>query len=168
MNEQQKYRPDVDGLRAVAIALVVAFHAFPTQLSGGFIGVDMFLVISGYLISNYIVGALKTGSFSFFTFYVRRVRRIVPALSVVLLAALGFGWFVMLPFEFRQLGKHVAASTTFCSNIVFWLESGYFDTGAETKPLLHLWSLGVEEQFYIAWPAIMLAAHKTFHPSPAA
>jgi peptidoglycan/LPS O-acetylase OafA/YrhL len=152
---QLKYRPDVDGLRAIAIVLVIAFHAFPAVMSGGFVGVDVFFVISGYLISNYIVGGLRRDSFSFLTFYARRIKRIVPALSTIMLAVLAFGWFVLVRNEFNQLCVHIAASASFVSNLVFWQEAGYFDTAAETKPLLHLWSLGVEEQFYLIWPATL-------------
>jgi len=150
-----KYRPDIDGLRAFAVLAVVAFHAFPRWLKGGFIGVDVFFVISGYLISTIIFKSLDKGAFSFYEFYARRIRRIFPALILVLVACFIFGWFALLPDEYKQLGKHIAAGTGFVSNIVFWRESGYFDNAADTKPLLHLWSLAVEEQFYIVWPLIL-------------
>lgn len=149
------YRPDVDGLRAVAVAAVVLYHAFPTWFVGGFIGVDVFFVISGYLISSIIMGQLERGTFSLADFYARRVRRIFPALTLVLLATLLFGWTVLLHGEFMQVGKHVAAGGSFVANLVLWWESGYFDNAASTKPLLHLWSLGVEEQFYVLWPLIL-------------
>jgi peptidoglycan/LPS O-acetylase OafA/YrhL len=155
-----KYRPDIDGLRAVAVLAVVTFHAFPTWMKGGFLGVDVFFVISGFLISTIIFENLDRGTFSFSEFYVRRVRRIFPALVVVLLACLGFGWFVLLADELNQLGKHVAASAGFVSNFVSGSEAGYFDNSAETKPLLHLWSLGIEEQFYIVWPLLLWFAWK--------
>ena len=155
-----KYRPDIDGLRAVAVLAVVTFHAFPTWMKGGFLGVDVFFVISGFLISTIIFENLDSGTFSFSEFYVRRVRRIFPALVVVLLACLGFGWFVLLADELNQLGKHVAASAGFVSNFVSGSEAGYFDNSAETKPLLHLWSLGIEEQFYIVWPLLLWFAWK--------
>jgi peptidoglycan/LPS O-acetylase OafA/YrhL len=144
---QHTYRPDVDGLRAVAVLAVLAFHAFPEALPGGFVGVDVFFVISGFLISGLILQGLQHGTFSFADFYWRRVRRIFPALVLVLAACLALGWLVLLPDEYSQLGKHVAAGAAFVSNIVLWREAGYFDVAAALKPLLHLWSLGVEEQF---------------------
>lgn len=152
MNSYQKYRPDVDGLRAVAVLAVVAYHAFPTAFSGGFIGVDVFFVISGYLITSILIASLLGGSFSIFSFYLRRIRRIFPALFIVLLSSLCFGWFYLFDPEYQQLGKHAASGAGFAANLVLWNESGYFDTAAEMKPLLHLWSLGVEEQFYLVWP----------------
>lgn len=150
-----KYRADIDGLRAIAILSVVGFHAFPSWFKGGFIGVDVFFVISGFLISTIIVGSLERNSFNFVEFYSRRIRRIFPAMLLVLTACLAFGWFALLPDEYKQLGKHVAGGAGFVSNFVFWNESGYFDNSAETKPLLHLWSLGIEEQFYIFWPLLL-------------
>ncbi len=154
------YRADIDGLRAVAVLAVVVFHAFPSALPGGYIGVDIFFVISGYLISSIIYRSLEEGRFSFAAFYARRVRRIFPALLCVLLACVVAGWYVLLADEYKQLGKHTLAGTAFASNIVLWREAGYFDNAAETKPLLHLWSLGIEEQFYIAWPFLAWAACK--------
>lgn len=150
-----KYRPDIDGLRAVAVISVVIFHAFPEWIKGGFIGVDIFFVISGFLISTIIFENLDKGTFSFSEFYARRVKRIFPALLLVLIAVLVFGWFVLLADEYKQLGKHVASGAGFISNIILWGEAGYFDNSAETKPLLHLWSLGIEEQFYIVWPLLL-------------
>lgn len=155
-----KYRPDIDGLRAVAVLAVVAFHAFPNWLKGGFIGVDVFFVISGYLISTIIFENLDKGAFSFSEFYARRIGRIFPALILVLVACFTFGWFALLADEFEQLGKHIAAGAGFVSNLVLWSEAGYFDNSAETKPLLHLWSLGIEEQFYIFWPLFLWFAWK--------
>jgi peptidoglycan/LPS O-acetylase OafA/YrhL len=146
------YRADIDGLRAVAVMLVVCFHAFPSFLKGGFIGVDVFFVISGFLISGMIFADLELGRFHFSTFYARRIRRIFPALLLTLSASFAFAWFVLFAVEYQQLGKHIAASAGFVANLIFQREIGYFDTAAETKPLLHLWSLGVEEQFYIIWP----------------
>lgn len=150
-----KYRPDIDGLRAVAILFVVGFHAFPNWVHGGFIGVDIFFVISGYLISTIIIGSLERDSFSFVEFYIRRINRIFPALLLVLIACFSFGWYALLADEYKQLGKHIAGGAGFISNFLFWNESGYFDNAAETKPLLHLWSLGIEEQFYLAWPLLL-------------
>lgn len=155
-----KYRPDIDGLRAVAVSSVVIFHAFPKYLKGGFIGVDIFFVISGFLITSIILNNLKNNSFDFFDFYARRVKRIFPALLLMLTACYVFGWFYLLPDEFKQLGKHIASGVGFVANIVYWSESGYFDSSAGIKPLLHLWSLGVEEQFYILFPLIMWASWK--------
>lgn len=150
------YRPDVDGLRALAIISVLLFHAFPLYVPGGFVGVDVFFVISGYLISNIILGDIDKGRFSFATFYARRACRILPALVVVLAACLLAGWFILLPDEYQSLGKHVRSGALYISNFVLRQEAGYFDAAAETKPLLHLWSLAIEEQFYIAWPLILV------------
>lgn len=155
-----KYRPDIDGLRAIAVLSVVAFHAFPSWVRGGFIGVDVFFVISGYLISTIIFENLDKGTFSFSDFYSRRIRRIFPALLLVMIACFAFGWFALLADEFKQLGKHIAAGAGFISNFILWNEAGYFDNSAETKPLLHLWSLGIEEQFYIVWPVLLWFAWK--------
>lgn len=150
-----KYRPDIDGLRAVAVLSVVCYHAFPKGLKGGFVGVDIFFVISGFLISTIIFENLDKGRFSFGEFYGRRIRRIFPALLAVLFSCLAFGWFALLADELSQLGKHAFAGASFISNFVFWGEVGYFDNTAETKPLLHLWSLSIEEQFYIFWPIVV-------------
>lgn len=155
------YRPDIDGLRAVAILSVVVYHAFPAALQGGFVGVDVFFVISGFLISSIIFGGLRRNEFSFIAFYAHRVRRIFPALFLVLAASYVVGWFSLLPEEFKSLGKHIAAGAAFGQNIVLWKESGYFDTASELKPLLHLWSLAIEEQFYLIYPLAIWAAWKT-------
>jgi len=129
-------------------------------MPGGFIGVDIFFVISGYLISTILFKTLNNGSFSFLDFYGRRIRRIFPSLIVVLAACFGIGWFVLLTDEYKQLGMHMAAGAGFVSNLVLWGEAGYFDNSAETKPLLHLWSLGIEEQFYIVWPLFLYIVWK--------
>jgi peptidoglycan/LPS O-acetylase OafA/YrhL len=150
-----KYRPDIDGLRAVAILPVVAFHAFPGLLPGGFVGVDVFFVISGYLITSIILSNLTRGTFTFANFYSRRVRRIFPSLGVVLLACLVVGYRFLTADEYRQLGNHTLAGAGFVQNLVLWHDAGYFDNASETKPLLHLWSLAVEEQFYIFWPLLL-------------
>ncbi|MDN6883591.1 acyltransferase family protein [Variovorax sp. CAN2819] len=150
-----KYRPDIDGLRAIAVGSVLAYHAFPSLLPGGFIGVDIFFVISGFLITTILLQSLAAGDFSYRDFYTRRIRRIFPALVLVLLATLAFGWYVLLPGEFSQLGKQTTGGAAFFANLVFLGEAGYFDATAETKPLLHLWSLGIEEQFYIFWPLML-------------
>jgi peptidoglycan/LPS O-acetylase OafA/YrhL len=162
-NYHDSYRPDIDGLRAFAIISVVLFHAFPESIKGGFVGVDVFFVISGYLISSIIFKSLEAGSFSYVDFYIRRIKRIFPALSVVLMSCMLIGWLVLLPDEYAQLGKHVLSGVGFISNLVLWRESGYFDTSAELKPLLHLWSLGVEEQYYIVWPILVALIWKREH-----
>ena len=154
------YRADIDGLRALAVLFVVAYHAFPERLPGGYIGVDVFFVISGFLISTILMRGLATASFSIPHFYGRRIRRIFTALIVVLAACYGIGRLVLLPDEYSALGKHIAGGAGFASNLVLWGESGYFDTSAASKPLLHLWSLGIEEQFYIVWPFLLAWAVK--------
>jgi len=155
-----RYRSDIDGLRAVAVLGVVIYHAFPKMIPGGFIGVDIFFVISGYLISGILYKGHLAGNFSFGEFYARRIRRLFPALITMLVITLAYGWLILLPDEFRQLGKHAAAGALFIQNIVFWQESGYFDTAASLKPLLHLWSLAVEEQFYIFFPLLLILLWK--------
>jgi peptidoglycan/LPS O-acetylase OafA/YrhL len=150
-----KYRADIDGLRAVAVLTVVGFHAFPDWVFGGFIGVDVFFVISGYLISTIILKSFENDAFTYRDFYTRRIKRIFPAFVVVLMACVAFGWYVLLPDEFTQLLKHSAAGSGFTSNFVLWSEADYFDNSADTKPLLHLWSLAIEEQFYIVWPLLV-------------
>lgn len=150
-----EYRADIDGLRALAVLSVVGFHASPEIFTGGFVGVDVFFVISGFLISTIIFNSLSAASFDFYGFYGRRIRRLFPALVVVLSASVIFGWFALLPSDYRELGKQVAGGAGFVANIVFWNEAGYFDEAAQYKPLLHLWSLGVEEQFYILWPVLL-------------
>jgi len=152
------YRRDIDGLRAVAVLSVIGFHAFASYFPGGFVGVDIFFVISGYLITTIILGDLRKDAFSYRTFYTRRIKRIFPALVVVLTTVWLLGWLRLFPGEYRQLGEHVAAGATFVSNFVLRTESGYFDNVAESKPLLHLWSLAIEEQFYIFWPLILALA----------
>lgn len=155
-----KYRPDIDGLRAIAVLSVVAFHAFPGRLPGGFIGVDIFFVISGFLITTIIFENLENKTFSFLDFYSRRIKRIFPALILVLASVTAFGWIALYAIEYKQLGAHIAAGATFASNFLLWSEGGYFDVSASSKPLLHLWSLGIEEQFYIVWPMLIWFAWK--------
>lgn len=154
------YRADIDGLRGLAVTLVVFYHAFPGLLPGSFIGVDIFFVISGYLISKIILKQVKEENFNFSNFYIRRINRIFPALLLVLMACFAIGWFNLLADEYKQLGKHIAGGAGFISNIILWGESGYFDSASYQKPLLHLWSLGIEEQFYFIWPVIIWAAWK--------
>jgi peptidoglycan/LPS O-acetylase OafA/YrhL len=150
------YRADIDGLRAVAILAVVVHHAFPDLVPGGFIGVDVFFVISGYLITGILVHQLDSEQFSLGTFYLRRMRRLFPALLVVLASCLLLGWFILLPDEYQQLGKHVAGGGAFIANWLLLGEAGYFDVASQVKPLLHLWSLGIEEQFYLFWPVMLM------------
>ena len=154
------YRPDIDGLRAIAVLAVIAFHAFPEWVSGGFIGVDIFFVISGFLITNLIQGRLREQNFSILAFYASRVRRLFPSLILVLLACQTFAWFALLSDEYKSLGKHISATALLIPNWIFWSESGYFDYAANTKPLLHLWSLGIEEQFYLFWPLTLCLLFK--------
>ncbi|WP_370659744.1 acyltransferase family protein [Massilia polaris] len=160
LSHHPKYRPDIDGLRAIAVLAVVLFHAFPALIPGGFIGVDIFFVISGFLITSIIARELEHGKFTFARFYARRIKRIFPALLLVMAACLAFAWFALFPDELKQLGLHLAGGAGFVSNLVLWQEVGYFDRGADTKPLLHLWSLAIEEQFYIVWPVVLLLASR--------
>jgi peptidoglycan/LPS O-acetylase OafA/YrhL len=157
------YRPDVDGLRALAVLAVVGFHAFPSKVAGGFVGVDIFFVISGFLISSIILKDLERDKFSFLEFYARRAKRIFPALAAVLIACLSVGWFVLFPDDYQQLGKHVSAGAGFVGNFAALQEAGYFDASGSFKPLLHLWSLGIEEQFYIVWPGLLLLSWRWRH-----
>lgn len=152
-----KYRSEVDGLRAIAVVPVVLFHAGVPGFSGGFVGVDVFFVISGFLITCILIDQLERGQFSLADFYERRARRILPALSVVLLVTIPFAWMWMLPAELVAFGKSIMATMLFSSNILFWQESGYFGAAAEFKPLQHTWSLAVEEQFYLFFPLILAA-----------
>lgn len=149
------YRPDIDGLRAVAVSSVVLFHAFPELMPGGFVGVDIFFVISGYLITGIVAFDLQAKTFNLVTFYQRRVRRIFPALIVVLAATVFVGLRLLLLDELHSLGKNAVASALFVANLMLLSEVNYFDVDAHLKPLLHLWSLGIEEQFYLVWPLIM-------------
>ena len=155
-----KYRPDIDGLRGLAVLLVVLYHSWPNELPGGFVGVDIFFVISGFLISSVVFTSMEAGTFTLKEFWARRIRRLGPALLVVLAVSLVAGWFLLLPTELEQLGRHVAAGVLFVSNILLIFEADYFDTGSELKPMLHLWSLGVEEQFYLLFPIVALIALK--------
>jgi peptidoglycan/LPS O-acetylase OafA/YrhL len=152
------YRPDIDGLRAIAVGVVVVYHAFPFHLPGGFVGVDVFFVISGYLISGIILGRLAENRFSFADFYARRIRRIFPALALVLAAVAIAGWFRLFADDYARVGRHIAAGAAFGANFLLWQENSYFDTAAGLKPLLHLWSLAIEEQFYLVWPALLVVA----------
>ncbi|AXE91458.1 acyltransferase family protein [Paraburkholderia sp. DD10] len=152
-----KFRSDINGLRAIAVAAVVLYHFSVPHFGGGFIGVDVFFVISGFLMTDIIFRGIDKGSFSVLTFYRYRARRIVPALAAMCFMVLAIGWFVLLPSEFRALGKQAAASIGFFSNISFWREAGYFDVRSLDKWLLHTWSLSVEWQFYLLYPLVLVA-----------
>ncbi len=154
------YRADIDGLRAVAVLAVVAYHAFPGAVPGGFVGVDVFFVISGYLITSILLRGMAGRGFSFHGFYVRRARRLFPALAVVLASCMVAGWFLLAPADYAALGRHGVASALFVANLVFWRETDYFAAAADSLPLLHLWSLGIEEQFYLLWPAALVLARR--------
>jgi peptidoglycan/LPS O-acetylase OafA/YrhL len=155
-------RNDLSFLRALAVVSVLLFHFNISFISGGFAGVDVFFVISGYLMTRIIVGGLRDNNFSFIKFYFARARRIIPALLVLCLALLIVGWFILLPTEYRQLGKHTTSALTFFSNLIFAHEAGYFDAASHKKLLLHTWSLSVEWQFYIIYPIVLFALAKLF------
>ncbi|OUU14540.1 MAG: hypothetical protein CBB97_24870 [Candidatus Endolissoclinum sp. TMED37] len=151
-----KYRAEIDGLRALAVLPVIFFHAGFEWFSGGFVGVDVFFVISGYLITTIIISEMAEGKFSIVNFYERRARRILPALFFVMATCLPFAWLLLTPADLKDFGQSLVAVSTFSSNILFWRESGYFSTAAELKPLLHTWSLAVEEQYYILFPLFLM------------
>ena len=151
-----KYRAEIDGLRALAVLPVILFHAGFEWFSGGFVGVDVFFVISGYLITTIIISEMAEGKFSIVNFYERRARRILPALFFVMATCLPFAWLWLTPTDLKDFGQSLIAVSTFSSNILFWSESGYFNTAAELKPLLHTWSLAVEEQYYILFPIFLM------------
>ena len=150
------YRREIDGLRALAVLPVILFHAGFKTFSGGFVGVDVFFVISGYLITTIILAELEQGKFSIVNFYERRARRILPALFLVMLFCIPFAWFWLLPGDMKGFSQSLVAVSVFTSNIFFWRDSGYFDTAAELKPLLHTWSLAVEEQYYVLFPLFLM------------
>ncbi|RZO26564.1 MAG: acyltransferase, partial [SAR86 cluster bacterium] len=150
------YRPEIDGLRAMAILPVVFFHLGWPLFNGGYIGVDIFFVISGYLISTLIIKEIDSKKFSLLKFYERRIRRIFPALFLVTVVTMLIGWFLMLPSDFKALSQSVFSVSIFSSNIFFWLTNPYFSPPADLQPLLHTWSLSVEEQFYLLYPALVL------------
>lgn len=151
-----KYRPEIDGLRAIAVMPVVLFHAGFTTFSGGFVGVDVFFVISGYLITTIILSEMAQGSFSLINFYERRARRILPAVFLVMLISLLFAWLFLMPSDMKLFCKSLVAVSSFSSNILFWSEAGYWDIANEIKPLLHTWSLAVEEQYYVLFPLFLM------------
>src|SRR3984957_3571388 len=158
LRSRPNYRAGIDGLRAIAIIPVVIFHAFPSLMPGGFVGVDIFFVISGFLISGIILKGLQRDTFSFSAFYSNRIKRIFPALLLVLASCFVFGWFFLLPGEFAQLGKQILGGAGYVENFLLRREAGYFDTKSYLKPLMHLWSLGIEEQFYLTYPFLLWLA----------
>src|ERR1700733_5226421 len=155
--ESMRYRADIDGLRALAVISVVLFHAGAPWFQGGYVGVDVFFVISGYLITSIIVAELDTKSFSLISFYQRRIRRIFPTLIVVLAFCLVIGFALLTPADYQTLGQSTGAAALFVSNIFFLKQASYFDVAAAEKPLLHTWSLAIEEQYYLFYPPILIA-----------
>ena len=156
------YRPEIDGLRALAVLPVLLFHAGFQFFQGGFVGVDIFFVISGYLIANIIINELSIERFSLLTFYERRARRILPALFCVMFFSIPFAWLWLVPYDLNNFGQSLISVTFFLSNVLFWWEGGYFDTAAELKPLLHTWSLAIEEQFYVLFPIFLIVFFSNF------
>jgi len=155
-----RYRPEIDGLRAIAVLAVVLYHA-GLGVSGGFIGVDVFFVISGFLISSLIIKDLESGKFTLAGFWERRIRRILPAVAVVVLATLVAGWFLLLPDDYASLGKSAVFQALCSANIYFWrIPSGYFAVKVDELPLLHTWSLAVEEQFYMVVPLLLFGSFR--------
>ena len=161
-----RYRADIDGLRAIAVLLVVAYHIGLPGITGGFVGVDIFFVISGYLISGILLREQAVGTFSIVRFYERRVRRILPALIGVLVFTFIAGYFALLPGEMKELGQSILAATFSAANIFFWKSSSYFQAPALSKPLLHTWSLAVEEQFYLVFPSCFCCPPSPPAPQP--
>lgn len=159
-NSSVPYRPEIDGLRAIAVLPVIFYHAGFGIFSGGFVGVDVFFVISGYLITKIIITERKHDRFSLLSFYERRVRRLFPALFVVLATCMPFAWLFLLPSDLRDFSQSLVAVSIFASNVFFWIKSDYFSTAAELKPLLHTWSLALEEQFYFIFPLFLIAASR--------
>ena len=157
MERGQGYREDIDWLRAIAVLAVVAFHFEVPGIWGGYVGVDIFFVISGYLITEIITSEIASGSFSFAAFYERRARRLLPALYVMVALTTLPSFVYLLTSERAEFFRSIGAVVTFTSNFFFWLQSGYFDHAAVEKPLLHTWSLSVEEQFYLAFPLLLWA-----------
>ena len=156
------FRHDINGLREIAVVIVVLFHFGLPGFSGGFVGVDVFFVISGFLMTGIIFTKLQKNQFSVLEFYLARARRIIPALAALCLILLFLAWFLLPPYEYDRLGKHIIGAATFLSNIVFFKESGYFDASSHEKWLLHTWSLSVEWQFYIIYPVLILVLRKMF------
>ncbi len=160
VNHSLKYNPSIDGLRGIAIFLVLIFHIWPNYFSFGYVGVDIFFVLSGYLITQIIYTKLENGNFSLKEFYRNRIRRIFPALILVLLSSLIFAYLFLFPSEFENLSKHIKSSAFFYQNFRLINEVGYWDEAAILKPLLHFWSLAIEEQFYLFWPLLFMFLYK--------
>lgn len=154
------YRPDIDGLRAIAVLAVILYHFKVPFFTGGFVGVDVFFVISGYLITKGILSQQDEGRFKLGEFYTRRVRRLIPALLFTIAVSYALSALLFSPNDFKQMSGSTVYALTGISNIFFWLESGYFDSAAIVKPLLHTWSLSVEIQFYALWPIILLSTYR--------
>ena len=163
-NPAIRYRPEIDGLRAVAVLPVILFHGGFELFSGGFVGVDVFFVLSGYLITSIILKELSQGTFSIAKFYERRARRILPALFFVILCTLPFAYLWLLPDELQRFGGSVVAVAAFGSNIFFWRNTDYFSPDADHELLLHTWSLSVEEQFYVLFPIFLMALWRLCRP----
>ena len=151
-----KYRSEIDGLRALAVLPVILFHAGFELFSGGFVGVDVFFVISGYLITTILIEEIENKRFSIVNFYERRARRILPALFFVMLVCILFSWMWMVPVQMKDFSQSLVAVSLFISNVLFCRESGYFEAAAEEKPLLHTWSLAIEEQYYVLFPIFLI------------
>jgi len=162
-NNSIRYRPEIDGLRALAVVPVLFYH-YHLGMPGGFVGVDVFFVISGYLISSLLFKSMQAPPLNLLEFWERRIRRVFPALAVVTFSTLVVGWFLLLPADYKELGESVLAQTLLSSNVFFWRHTGYFDSAADIKPLLHTWSLAVEEQFYLLYPLVLLGATKLRRP----
>jgi peptidoglycan/LPS O-acetylase OafA/YrhL len=160
VNHSLKYNPSLDGIRGIAILSVLLFHIYPQYFHYGYLGVDLFFVLSGYLITNIIYRKLENDTFSFKEFYRNRIRRIFPAVIIVLLFTLLIGWLFLFPSELENLGKHIKSSAFFYQNFRLIDEVGYWDKAAQLKPLLHFWSLSVEEQFYVFWPLVIFTIYK--------
>lgn len=151
-----KYRPEIDGLRSVAVVPVILFHAGFQFFNGGYVGVDIFFVISGHLITSILLEEMDTGKFSLITFYERRARRILPALFFVMTVSIPFAWMWLMPPYMQEFAESLIAVSTFSSNFYFWINDGYFAPAAELKPLLHTWSLAIEEQYYLLFPLFLI------------
>jgi len=154
------YREDIDGLRAIAVLIVVLFHLETPGFGGGYIGVDIFFVISGYLITPIIINQFTKSNYNIIEFYIRRIRRIFPALIIINFSTIFIAGYIYLPREYIELSKSLISSGLFFSNVFFWRQSGYFDNNAFMKPLLHTWSLSIEEQFYLFFPIFLLIIFK--------
>lgn len=159
--KQKYYRPDIDGLRAIAVIFVILYHFNVGLFSGGFVGVDIFFVISGYLITKGILEKQHEGAFEFSDFYFRRVRRLIPALLATIVVSYIAAYILFSPADFKQMSGSTVYAISGLSNLFFWMESGYFDTSSIVKPLLHTWSLSVEIQFYIIWPFFVVFNKKS-------